>query len=132
MVTPWESIGKDTGSYSDPGIEISDGEHFLNKAWQLYGKQDYTGVLENLNKADSLPSKYIEATYLSRNIQHLRAKTLTAVFRNTPSQASLTAALNSWEELLLKNSTNPDSSLSKEAEKEKMNLITEASWRGIE
>lgn len=132
LMTPWQTIGKDTGSYSDPGIEINDGEHYLNKAWQLYGKQDYTGVLDNLNKADSLPSKHIEATYLSRNIQHLRAKTLTAVFRNTPSQANLTAALNSWEELLLKNSTNPDSSIYKEAEKEKMNLKTEASWRGIE
>jgi len=74
----------------------------------------------------------LDKRILGREVQLYRARSLTAIFRTEPTSENLKLALQSWDKLLLITKDNPSSFHGKEAEKEKANLVAEASWRGIE
>ena len=112
-------------------LEVPDGEYYFHKARYFYGSQKYRTVLENLAKADSIPSQFISKRILGREIQLYRARALTALFRDSASSENLKAALNSWDKLLHSKLYRAGSAQCLEAEREKENLLAEAQWRGI-
>ncbi|MCX7725928.1 MAG: hypothetical protein N2053_03660, partial [Chitinispirillaceae bacterium] len=111
--------------------EINDGEYYFHKARFLYGKKDYKNALICLNKAQTLPSEFIDKRILGRESQLYRARVLTIIFRTNPTSENLKAALEAWDKLLKIVSDHPEGMHSKEAQKEKQNLLAEAEWRGI-
>lgn len=126
------SLQKDSAEKHIADMKIEDGEYYFHKARLLFGRQRFTDVLENLKKADSIPSEFIDPAILARQVQLLRARTQTAIYRKMPSPVYLETVLQSWEKMLEINREVPDSSIIIEAEKEKRNLAAESIWEGKE
>jgi hypothetical protein len=112
-------------------VNISDGEFYFHKARYLFGNKDYVTALENLIRAESLPSEFLDKRILGREVQLYKARSLTALFRSDPTSENLTIAMQSWNKLLQLVKDYPGSLHNKEAEREKENLVAEATWRGI-
>ena len=64
-------------------------------------------------------------------MQLYRSRALTSIFRMNPTSENLKAALDAWNRLLELVSDRPQGIHSKEAQKEKQNLLAEAQWRGL-
>jgi serine/threonine protein kinase len=111
--------------------EINDGEFYFHKSRYLASKQDYPGAIENLNKAENLPSEFINKVVLGEEIRLLKARCLTGVFRNSPTSENLKSALNYWDELINKFKDDPNSIQCRQAISERQNLAAEAQWRGL-
>ncbi|HEX2957820.1 MAG TPA: serine/threonine-protein kinase [Chitinispirillaceae bacterium] len=109
----------------------NDGEFFFHKARHQYGLKEYNGALEALNQAETNPSEFLDKRILGQEIQLYRSRCLTSLFRENPSSDNLTAALNAWDRLIVIVQDKPESMQSKEALREKKNLLAEAEWRGF-
>jgi serine/threonine protein kinase len=110
---------------------INDGEYFFHKARFLSDKQNYAEALECLKKAEELPSEFIDKKTLGTEVQLYRSRNLTALFREKPTSENLNNAMNAWQKLLAIVKDRPNSFQAREAIREKENLTSEASWRGI-
>lgn len=110
---------------------INDGEYYFHKARYLSGKNDFRGTLESLTKAESLPCEFLDKRILATEVQLYRARSLTALFRENPTSENLKSALEAWDKLTFIVQNRPNSIQAKEAEREKKNLTSEASWRGL-
>ncbi|MBN1577869.1 MAG: serine/threonine protein kinase [Chitinispirillaceae bacterium] len=111
--------------------EVLDGEYYFHKARYQFGKKDFKHALINLEKAQSLPCEFLDKRILGREVQFYKSRMLTSIFRTDPTSENLKAALDSWNRLLELVSDRPQGIHSKEAQKEKQNLLAEAQWRGI-
>ena len=110
---------------------INDGEYFFHKARFFSDKQNYIEALDCLKKAEDLPSEFIDKKTLGTEVQLYRSRSLTALFREKPTSENLNNAMNAWQKLLVIVSDRPNSFQAREATREKENLTSEASWRGI-
>lgn len=122
--------GEELGTVLNAHV-INDGEYYFHKARFLSGKQDYNGALDCLNKAESIPSEFIDKNILGTEVQLYRARNLTALFRDNPTSNNLNNAMTAWQKLLTIVKDRPNSIQAREALREKDNLAAEASWRGI-
>ncbi|MBN1307833.1 MAG: serine/threonine protein kinase [Chitinispirillaceae bacterium] len=111
--------------------ELLDGEYYFHKARYQFVKKDYKNALINLEKAQSLPCEFLDKRILGREVLLYKSRSLTSIFRTDPTSANLKAALDSWNRFLELVSDHPMGIHSKEAQKEKQNLVAEAEWRGI-
>lgn len=111
--------------------EVLDGEYFFHKARFQFGNKQYSEALKNLDKALSLPCEFLDKRILGREVQLYKSRSLTSIFRKDPTSENLKAALDAWNKLLERVSEKPNGIHSKEAQKEKQNLLAEAQWRGI-
>lgn len=112
--------------------EVLDGEYFFHLARFQFGNKKYAEALINLDKALSLPCEFLDKRILGREVQLYKSRALTGMFRLDPTSENLNAALSSWNRFLELVSNRPNGIHSREAKKEKENLIAEAEWRGIE
>lgn len=110
---------------------INDGEYFFHEARFLSDKENYTEALICLKKAEDIPSEFIDKKTLGTEIQLYRSRSLTALFRGNPTSENLNNAMNAWQKLLAIVKDRPNSFQAREATREKENLTSEASWRGI-
>ncbi len=111
--------------------EVLDGEYYFHKARFLFLNKNYKEALINLEKAQSLPCEFLDKRILGREVQLYKSRSLTSIFRTDPSSENLKAALDSWNRLIELVKDQPQGLHSKEAQKEKRNLLAEAQWRGI-
>jgi len=111
--------------------DVADGEFYFHKARYHFGNRDYTAALEYLDKAESFPSEFLDKRILGREVHLYKSRSLTSVFRDTPTSENLRLALDSWNNLIQLSKDRPNSLHYREAEREKNNLAAEASWRGI-
>jgi len=111
--------------------DVADGEFYFHKARYHFGNRDYTAALEYLDKAESFPSEFLDKRILGREVHLYKSRSLTAVFRDTPTSENLRLALDSWNKLVQLSKDRPNSLHYREAVREKNNLAAEASWRGI-
>jgi serine/threonine protein kinase len=111
--------------------EVLDGEYFFHKARYQFGKKNYKETLINLDKALSLPCEFLDKRILGREVQLYKSRSLTTMFRMNPTSENLKLALDAWNRLLELVADRPNGIHSKEAQKEKQNLLAEAQWRGI-
>ena len=121
-----EELGKILGK-----TEVLDGEYFFHKARYQYGQKNYKDALVNLDKALALPCEFLDKRILGREVQLYKSRSLTTIFRTNPTSENLKSALDSWNRLLELVADKPNGIHSKEAQKEKKNLLAEAQWRGI-
>jgi len=110
---------------------LSDGEYFFHLARYQYGRKEYDQALINLDQAITLPCEFLDKRILAREVQLYRSRCLTGIFRSDPTSDNLKRALDSWNKLLEIVKDNPNGIHGREAQKEKQNLLAEASWRGI-
>lgn len=122
--------GEELGTALNSNV-INDGEYFFHKARYFSGKQNYNDALRYLDKADSIPSEFIDKNILGTEVLLYRARSITALFRQSPTSKNLDQAMNAWQKLLLTVKNQPNNIQIKEALREKNNLASEASWRGI-
>lgn len=111
--------------------ELPDGEYFFHKARYQFGNKEYTAAIANLDKAITLPCEFLDKRILAREVQLYRSRSLTGIFRADPTSENLREALDAWNKLLELVSDNTNGIHGREAQKEKQNLVAEASWRGI-
>jgi len=111
--------------------ELPDGEYFFHMARYQFGNKEYTKALDNLEKAITLPCEFLDKRILVREVQLYRSRSLTGMFREDPTSENLKSALDAWNKLLELVSDNPNGIHGREAQKEKQNLVAEATWRGI-
>jgi serine/threonine protein kinase len=109
----------------------NDGEYYFHKARYDYSLKQYSAVLEDLDLAESNPSEFLDKRILGQEIQLYRSRSLTSLFRENPTSENLDAAMNAWDRLLVIVQDRPESIQSKEALREKKNLLAEAEWRGF-
>jgi serine/threonine protein kinase len=109
----------------------NDGEYYFHKSRYDYGLKEYSKALDDLNLAESSPSEFLDKRILGQEIQLYRSRCLTSLFRENPTSENLDAALSAWDRLLVIVQDKPESIQSKEALREKKNLIAEAEWRGF-
>jgi serine/threonine protein kinase len=112
-------------------VTLNDGEYYFHTARYMLSKKRYAEALGCLLKAEELPSELIDKRSLGLEIYRYKARILTAVFRDYPQSQNLLAAVTAWETLLTMLKDSPNSPQAQEAFKEKENLASEASWRGI-
>ncbi|MBN1760034.1 MAG: serine/threonine protein kinase [Chitinispirillaceae bacterium] len=122
--------GEELGKLLDE-TRIPDGEYYFHRARYQFGDKRYKDALFNLDKALTLPCEFLDKRILGREVQLYKSRSLTAIFRADPTSENLKAALDAWNRLLELVSDKPNGIHSKEAQKEKQNLLAEAEWRGI-
>ena len=122
--------GEELGKLLDQ-TRIPDGEYYFHRARYQFGNKRYKDALINLNKALTLPCEFLDKRILGREVQLYKSRSLTAIFRADPTSENLKAALDSWNRLLELVADKPNGIHSKEAQKEKQNLLAEAEWRGL-
>jgi serine/threonine protein kinase len=112
-------------------VTLNDGEYYFHTARYMLSQKRYAEALGCLYKAEELPSELIDKKSLGLEVFRYKARILTAIFRDNPQTENLVAAVNAWEKLLLILKDSPNSPQAQEAFKEKENLASEATWRGI-
>lgn len=122
--------GDELGKFLEQN-EIPDGEYYFHLARYYFGNKNYTEAIETLDKAETFPSEFLDKRMLGREVHLYKSRSLTALFRDTPTSENLALALDSWNKLLQLSKDRPNSLHFREAEREKNNLTAEASWRGI-